>query len=82
MYTSPNHPPPSTHPTTQFLDALEKLASDKVPNVRLVLAKVVSDLANSEPLKNNSKLQALRTKIQEDGDSDVRYFSATGVTEG
>ncbi|KAJ9469211.1 Serine/threonine-protein phosphatase 2A 65 kDa regulatory subunit A alpha isoform [Diplonema papillatum] len=58
-----------------FLDEFDKLASDKVPNVRLTLAKVMADPAfAAEPLKSKPKVQSVRAKLQEDPDRDVQYF--------
>ena len=59
-----------------FLDMFDKVCTDKVPNVRLVLAKVVSEvLLGSEGMKSNARALSLRSRLQEDSDKDVQYFS-------
>eukprot|EP01059_Diplonema_ambulator_P033420 TRINITY_DN6975_c0_g4_i1.p1 TRINITY_DN6975_c0_g4~~TRINITY_DN6975_c0_g4_i1.p1 ORF type:complete len:636 (+),score=207.94 TRINITY_DN6975_c0_g4_i1:146-1909(+) len=63
------------HPD-QFLEELDKLTSDKVPNVRLVLAKVMAEyIIPNEALKEHPKVQVIRSKLKDDNDKDVQYYN-------
>lgn len=57
----------------QFLEELDKLSDDKVPNVRLFLSEMVAkmSLTVSDP-----KIAKLKAKLAEDGDKDVQSFCA------
>jgi len=63
-----------------FLDTLLALSTDKVPNVRFVVAKAVKKLADSTDGFSSSKADEIRSKLQalkQDKDGDVLYY-ATG----
>ena len=61
----------------EFLDALVDLAGDRVPNVRLALAKVLSNsLWNNSSLKTNPKVIQIREKLMADKTKDVVYFAS------
>jgi len=59
----------------EFLDALVILAGDRVPNVRLALAKMVAgSLWKNASLKTNPKVIQIRDKLLADKTKDVVFF--------
>jgi len=67
--------------TESFMDPLVRLGDDPVPNVRLAVAKVVSEtLVHFSQFKNTGKVQPLKEKLLKDKDRDVVSFAAQEVT--
>eukprot|EP00755_Sulcionema_specki_P029843 Sspe_Gene.93039::Locus_65756_Transcript_1_1_Confidence_1.000_Length_1920::g.93039::m.93039/K15424/PPP4R1; serine/threonine-protein phosphatase 4 regulatory subunit 1 len=63
--------------TDLFMEELDGLASDKVPNVRLVLAKTAAEtLFKLDNVKNNAKAGELKSKLLKDTDKDVQYYAS------
>lgn len=55
-----------------LLDHFVILASDKVANVRYVVARVLANSCNNNPeVKNNAKIKAITKSLGEDAESDV-----------
>eukprot|EP00756_Hemistasia_phaeocysticola_P031112 Hpha_TRINITY_DN16332_c2_g6::TRINITY_DN16332_c2_g6_i1::g.60894::m.60894/K15424/PPP4R1; serine/threonine-protein phosphatase 4 regulatory subunit 1 len=55
-----------------FMDELEKMVEDRVPNVRLVLSETITKIIQTESCP--PRALKIRARLQEDGDKDVLGF--------
>lgn len=65
----------------EAISVLESGLKDKISNVRFATSKAVSELVK---FGYGKQLQVLKAKLEamaEDADEDVRYFSATAVSD-
>ena len=59
-----------------LLDGLASLASDKVGNVRFVVARVLANsVNNNSQWKGNAKVKQMTTQLVDDADSDVKSMA-------
>ena len=63
-----------------FWSAMLRLAEDRVPNVRMAVARVLQFLQFSTEYASDPKAQAALIKLGEDEDRDVRELSKTPST--
>eukprot|EP01062_Namystynia_karyoxenos_P033497 TRINITY_DN24671_c0_g1_i1.p1 TRINITY_DN24671_c0_g1~~TRINITY_DN24671_c0_g1_i1.p1 ORF type:complete len:638 (+),score=279.02 TRINITY_DN24671_c0_g1_i1:100-1914(+) len=61
----------------EFVDELEKIAEDKVPNVRLLLAEMLTKVCEADAA--TPRLKSLRARLQDDPDKDVQFFSSAAA---
>jgi serine/threonine-protein phosphatase 4 regulatory subunit 1 len=75
----------NTDPSVQlfekvFLGGLAELAEDRVPNVRLAVARVLSEsMLNTTVFKSNPRVLEMKSKLAQDDVRDVVYFSTLNV---
>lgn len=61
-----------------FLPLLVQLASDKIPNVRLVVAMALKDMTSEwKPSLCAVEFEEMKNKLQKDADKDVSYYATT-----
>lgn len=60
----------------EFVPELQKLATDKVPNIRIAVAYFTKSVAlSNESLREAAEVQELQRRLAEDSDKDVKYFA-------
>jgi hypothetical protein len=62
-----------------FIQIVEKLSKDGVPNVRLNVAKFCSILLELGENRNNSQLIQILKYISNDEDNDVKFLAQSGL---
>jgi len=65
----------------KYYPLIEKLAFDKVPNIRFGSVKTLIALKSKLSLKNKEKAKLIFKKLEEDEDQDVVFYSEKATQE-